>query len=184
VRPHSVSSARPSVTPRPSQTRSSTARSARSSIPSASMSPREDSVNMSFAAGDEGSVLRLYGEVAESGDRVALFTLGWMYLFGMEGAEKSDKKARLYLTAAADKGHDLAQYHLGMLFITSDSAKAFDYIKQSALQGYSLAAYQVGRMYSKGIGVPQSDKDAHEWFKRSAENGNALAKKCLAKASA
>ena len=43
--------------------------------------------------------------------------------------------------------------------------------KPLASQGNAKAQYFLGNMYYKGIGVPQNDRDAYKWFKKSAEQG-------------
>ncbi|MDP4855337.1 MAG: SEL1-like repeat protein, partial [Schleiferiaceae bacterium] len=41
-------------------------------------------------------------------------------------------------------------------------------------QGYAQAQYNLGIMYANGQGVPKSDKEAVKWYRKAAEQGDAM----------
>ena len=66
---------------------------------------------------------------------------------------------------AADQGHAVAQYILGLMYSEGEGVKQ-DYFKAVALfqkaadQGHVAAQYDLGFMYSEGKGVKQSNAKA------------------------
>ncbi|MDN3630395.1 tetratricopeptide repeat protein [Vibrio lentus] len=48
-------------------------------------------------------------------------------------------------------------------------------VKEAAVQGDAYNQDYLGYLYTKGIGVPQNDKQAAYWFRKAAEQGNASA---------
>ncbi len=76
------------------------------------------------------------------------------------------------LQAAADKGHEKAQYRLGRCYdkgygVREDDKKAFEWYMKAARQDYAKAMYQVGRCYLKGKGVTANETEARKWLKRA-----------------
>ncbi len=62
------------------------------------------------------------------------------------------------------------------LFLTCGlSALDFQETKKLAEGGSVLAQSELGDRYYYGIGVPQDDKEAVKWYRKSAEQGSAKA---------
>ena len=66
-----------------------------------------------------------------------------------------------------------------LLNLSSNSADYFiehkDEVVESAQGGDAVAQYNLAVMYSKGIGVPQDDALAIQWYEKAAEQGHAMA---------
>ena len=66
-------------------------------------------------------------------------------------------------------------YLLGRVKLrTGDFKGAHELFRRAADQHYAPAEHALGNLYAKGEGVQQSDDAAFSWFRRSAENGDAL----------
>lgn len=57
----------------------------------------------------------------------------------------------------------------------SENTKTFDKLMEMANAGNAQAQYNVGMFYNNGIGLPRDPKQAFDWFKKSAANGDPLA---------
>ena len=57
--------------------------------------------------------------------------------------------------------------------------RVVNFQRQNAVSGNPLSQYDLGMRYLKGDGVEQDDKQALEWLKLAAQNGNGRAKKEL-----
>lgn len=95
----------------------------------------------------------------------------------------------------SESNNVIALYDLGKLYSMEksglkDDEKSFEFYKK-ALQGFiqiELTAkkvkpylqYQIGMMYFKALGYPVDNKNAAEYFEKSAELGNQYAKRLLA----
>lgn len=78
---------------------------------------------------------------------------------------------------AAEHGHPLAQYRLGLLHLSGlgvveDAEKAFGWIEKAAAQGIAAACLQLGVMLAHGQGVEQDYALAAHWYGRAAELGS------------
>lgn len=99
---------------------------------------------------------------------------------------KDYAKAFPKLKAAAEKGHEKAQYRLGRCYdkgngTAEDDEKAFLWYSKSAAQGYAKAQYQVGKCYKDGEGTPKDHAKAVSYFTKAANQENAEARYQLAK---
>ena len=54
-------------------------------------------------------------QLAEQGNAMAQFNLGWMYAFG-EGISEDDREAVKWYTLAAEQGYVSAQFYLGGMY--------------------------------------------------------------------
>lgn len=89
------------------------------------------------------------------------------------------------LTAAelqklAEQGSAVAQYNLGIMYITGegvlkDYAKAFQWYQKAAEQGHVEAQFNLGNKYYNGEGVSQDYAKAFQWYQKAAEQGYAKA---------
>src|SRR5215469_1966219 len=83
--------------------------------------------------------------------------------------------------AAADKGDAKAQFELGAYYEKKEGRARFNYtnavkyIKLSADQGYGDAEVALGYFYGHGWGVPRNTVTAVQWYRKAADQGNALA---------
>ena len=64
---------------------------------------------------DNRAAFKWYKKVAEQGDVLAQFTLGFMHENGI-GTKYDNEEAIKWYTKAAEQGHALAQYNLGMIY--------------------------------------------------------------------
>ena len=85
---------------------------------------------------------------AMQGDIAACERLAGMYLSGYGCIEDKDKAIELYMKAAVDNNSD-AQYHLGMINLSSDIILAKDWLNKAALSNHPSALYELGRLALK-----------------------------------
>lgn len=75
---------------------------------------------------------------------------------------------------AAQKGHVVAQYDVGVNYVTGwgvekDEKKAYEWWTRSAQEGYPSAEAAIGKCYFNGWGVEKNDEEACRWWKKAAE---------------
>ena len=68
---------------------------------------------------------------------------------------------------AADQGHAVAQFNLGVHYyngkgVPQDDVEALAWYRKAAEQWYADALYNLGVMYSTGRGVPQDGVEAYK----------------------
>lgn len=112
--------------------------------------------------------------------------LGLSFIAPVAAGPYEDAKAayerRDYATALrifrplADKGHALAQVHLGSMYglgqgVPQNDAEALKWWRLAAAQGNATAQVNLGFIYSAGRGVAQNYADAMKWFRRAADQG-------------
>jgi hypothetical protein len=117
--------------------------------------------------------------LAEEGDAVAQYNLGWMYDHG-EGVPENNTEAMKWYRLAADQGLAAAQRNIGALYengveVPQDYAEAVKWFRLAADQGDANAQYNLGVMYALGRGVPENYVTAYAWFNISAASGDELA---------
>ncbi len=120
---------------------------------------------------------------AESGDREAQFTLGWLYYNG-HGVERSDDAAASWFRKAAEQNHARAQFDLGNMYeaaigVQRSNEEAFYWFRRAADQGNAEAQNRVGVAYAQGLGTPRDDRQAVIWYQKAAEQNFAKALKNL-----
>jgi TPR repeat protein len=124
-----------------------------------------------YRVNDYQSALMVWIPLAEAGDVVAQFNIGYMYEFG-EGVTPNHELAAKWYKLAADQGDANAQHSLGNYYFNSGSyAAATNWYKQSAEQGLAEAQADLGASFSLGQGVPQSYIYAHMWSNISSFTG-------------
>ena len=93
------------------------------------------------------------------------------------------------LKVLAEKGDQVAQYNLGVMYrdhpesktlshVLKDDAEAAKWFRKSALQGYAEAQYALGQKYAYGVGKDEKE-EAAKWFRKAAEQGFVGAQKNL-----
>jgi uncharacterized protein len=100
---------------------------------------------------------------------------------GVSADERGDYvEAAKWYRLAADQGHALAQYNLGLMHdngegVPENDAEAVKWYRRAAAQGNAKAQHNLGIMYDKGEGVPENDAEAAKWYRRAADQGRAKA---------
>ncbi len=79
-------------------------------------------------------------------------------------------------TQAAEEGHMMAQYYLGVMYATGrtverDDVSAYKWFMQAALQGHPIAQGNIGTMKLNARGTEEDVKGAHFWFAISEAGG-------------
>ena len=124
-----------------------------------------------YRVSDYQSALMIWTPLAEAGDAVAQFNIGYMHEFG-EGVTSNHVLAAKWYERAADQGDARAQHSLANYYFTSGSyATATKWYQQSAEQGLAEAQADLGASYGLGQGVPQSYIYAHMWSNISSLTG-------------
>ena len=100
--------------------------------------------------------------------------------------EGIEEKAR-WFRLAADQGHAIAQYELGVMCATSrgvsqSDTEAVRWWHLSADQGNARAQVNLGVAYNNGLGVQQNNVTAYMWFNLSASRGDRDARERAVKA--
>ena len=94
--------------------------------------------------------------------------------------ESAEQAARSY-HEAAELGHGIAQFNLGLMYyrgmpgFARDEAEAVYWFRKSAEQGNADAHMELGEMYLYGIGVPVDYVEAVRWIRAAAELGHVFA---------
>tara|TARA_R110000824_G_scaffold111945_6_gene260840 strand:- start:113 stop:394 length:282 start_codon:yes stop_codon:yes gene_type:complete len=81
-----------------------------------------------------------------------------------------DKEKIKALKKAAERGYEMAQTQLGVMYqygqgVKQNYEKAVSWYRKAAEQGYPQAQNQLGYIYFHGQGVAQDDVEADRWFK-------------------
>ena len=123
--------------------------------------------------------IALLTECADSGDVIACYRLGKIYLESEIMPQNLDK-AEKYLLLAED--NEYTQYALAKLYLQEgkyDIQKAVNFFENCAAKNH-WASYQLGRIYLFGAAELTKDKEqAIEWFTKSANDGNEYAQAML-----
>ena len=96
------------------------------------------------------------------------------------------RKAKHWLSQAAEQNFPESQYALGKLLLSDDwevrdPDEGIRWLKQAAENGNQWAAYRLGKEYLEGNAVNKDTTRAAEWFTLSAEAGNQYAQYMLGK---
>ncbi len=114
-------------------------------------------------------------EDARNNDREAQYTLAHLYLKGQGGIPYDVEEAIKLLEQAAETGHQMAAFDLGLLFlegtrVSKDRTKALNWFTRSAEMG------QVDAQYFLGLAYRESDtSQSLMWLNRAAMGGHAAA---------
>lgn len=114
--------------------------------------------------------------LANQGDAVAQYDLGFLYHKGKEVSQDYTKAVEWYKKAAS-QGNAKAQTILGVFYhegkeLPQDYTKAKQYFEKAASQGNADAKYHLGGMYYLGKGVRKNDVVAKKWFGKACEVGD------------
>ena len=140
----------------------------------------EDAMN-AYINGDYKTAFGIYQELAEQGDAIAQFTLGWMYHKG-KGIHTSNRHAAFqWYTKAAEQGQVDAQFQLGDFYYNGDVnlqdfKQSFHWYTKAAEQGHVDAIQSIGYMYIDGKGVKKNYVKAHMYLNIASAKGRQRAK--------
>jgi uncharacterized protein len=144
--------------------------------------PIENTIS-ALGRADYESGIRLLRPLAEQGDALAQFILGFMYGEG-KGVPQDHEKAVKWYRLAADQGYAAAQNNLGIRYsngwgVPKDEAQAVAWFRRAAEQGEFRAQLNLANRYYEGIGVQQNYGEAAKWYRLAAEQGLASAQSHL-----
>ncbi len=114
---------------------------------------------------------------AENGDKNAQYEMALEYANGSDVVEQDYDEAIKWYTEAAEQGHTMAQFNLGVIYnsdehVERDPYKAVKWWSKAAESGYAPAQYNLGLMYDSGQGVDRrSTETALKWWKKAADQG-------------
>ena len=119
---------------------------------------------------------------ADSGDLNAQLTLGYMYLYGDDGAkiEQNFSKAFQYYEKAAAQNDNVAINNLGSLYYSGigtkqDMLKAAQMFSKAASLGNTESMINLAFIYISGTGSSFRPQEAIELFSKASEAGNPTA---------
>ena len=115
--------------------------------------------------------------LAKQGNLEAQYVLGMCHLHGVQ-QEKSSKSAASWLAKAAAAGHVAAQFHIGLLWlegkgvVRQDDTEAVKWLQKAAKEKHPEAMFNMGVLSLRGTGMPQSAREAANFFLQAAKLGN------------
>jgi len=133
-------------------------------------------------AKDEAQSVFWDGKAAAAGNVRAMSTMGWRYKDGVGVGRDAAQSTSWYRKAAEAGDVDatliVAEAYLSGRGVQRDYAQAMALYRKVAEAhegeyGRAAAMTALGRMYARGAGVAQDDKEAASWFRKAAEAGNA-----------
>ena len=144
---------------------------------------------------DYAAAISWFRKAADQGDASAQAYLGYLYANGL-GVAQDYAAAVSWYRKAADQGNALAQGNLKALCAAQPTTKgcpapiyangqgvvqdaaaapAYKYWRPLADRGDAAAQSTVGYLYANGLGVAQDYAAAVSWYRKAADQGNALA---------
>ena len=110
---------------------------------------------------------------------------GEMFHFAKKFRWAHHSRAAEYYEAAAEQGHDQAQFHLAFLYaegdgVPRDADRALYWFQRAAEQGLPGAMCRMGEIFARGEGVSKDTEQAAKWFRKAAEKEYTLAQFWLA----
>ena len=121
---------------------------------------------------------------ANANDVNALMTLGYMHIYGLNGAEMNYKKAYECYQKAAELGDPIAINNLGSLYyggvgVRKNVRKAAELFAQASDLGNTEASLNLAVIYLKHEGGFYNDQEAAKLLKKTAEHDNPTGKYLL-----
>ncbi|EGB11410.1 hypothetical protein AURANDRAFT_52540 [Aureococcus anophagefferens] len=118
---------------------------------------------------------KIWKRAVELGNVEAMVRLGYSYETG-SGVKLDKKKAERLYRAAADRGHAVAQFNLGIRLHSEEKhEEGFRYYALAADQGYTNAENNLGCCYERGKGTELDKKKAKRLYRAAADRGDAAA---------
>ena len=129
---------------------------------------------------DVNKAIHWYKEAANKDHVASQYSLGVIYANG-DGVIRDYQEARYWFEIVAKNENDkafqseacyaLSNFYINGLDVDVNYYKAVSYLLIAAEYGNPHAQYKLGILYSDGLGVPQSRKEAKSWFKKAAKQG-------------
>ncbi len=120
--------------------------------------------------------------MAENGDPIALYLVGYMYEFGV-AVERDLAEARRWLELAANTGHPAGQLELGYFLsrhgMPYEQERALRLLRQSAAQHYPKAMSHLAAMLITGRLGETDVEEATRLYHQAADSGHAWARYAL-----
>jgi len=146
--------------------------------------PKSPKVKHTKTSSSKTNMFQFYSESANRGDADAQFHLGAMYIKG-EQVKKDVDEGLYWVKLAAEQGHEMAISYLELWEddISSTALNAsvgINWLKEAG-RGWDMdAIFNLGFLYESGRGVEVNFKKAMQWYRFSAVEGHADAKRRLA----
>jgi TPR repeat protein len=87
-----------------------------------------------------------------------------MYEHG-NGVVQDLAQAEKWYTKAAERGQTMAQYNLGLFYMTQKKHReAYEWFLRAAKQGHKLAEYNLARLYLHGHCMEVNYGEAYRWL--------------------
>jgi len=139
---------------------------------------RANDFDMALAAANKGdyeTARRLWEALAEQGDILAEYNIGYMNFNG-HGGVKNYKEAIKWYTLSALHGNNIARYTLGVIYengdvIDKDYKLAEAWYQLAADEGYGKAQLNLGMLYMDNTGGIKNYNKGIKLIKLAAENG-------------
>jgi len=127
---------------------------------------------------------KLMQVVAQQGDLEAQFVLATMMNTSLGNVSSNPSQALHWLGRAANRGHEKAQFQLGMQYlkginVARNSKTAFDWFTKAAKKNVAGAHFNLALMHERGDGVAASTDMAIRWYTTAAGLGNSNAQQNL-----
>ena len=133
----------------------------------------------SGVARDEKCSFALNAEAAQCGHADAVLAMGWFYLNGV-GIRRDVEKARKWYRDSARRGEPKAMFSLGQIaFDESDFSSALQWFTRASESGHFRSLYWLGKLYWRGNGVQQDQRQARRLFHKAATKKVAEAQRLL-----
>ena len=147
-------------------------------IPALAEGTLEDA-RIAYQAKDYARALAIFRPLAEQGDALAQYSLGYLYAKG-QGVAEDDAEALKWYRRSAEQGNAFGQANLGHMYddgegVAEDDVEAVKWYRAAAEQGFDKAQYILGLMYARGTGAPRSEVEAFRWWSIAAAAGNETA---------
>lgn len=117
---------------------------------------------------------------AMNGDKAAMYQLGLQYLRGTDGIAQDTNEGLKWITGAANKGEENAQFMLGYLYysgteIPKNESEALKWFLKCVRPRDFEVHYIIGMIYAYGTSMTPNYTEAFKWFYRAAKGGNVQA---------
>jgi TPR repeat protein len=110
----------------------------------------------------------LNAEAAKGGHADAVLAMGWFYLNGV-GVSSDIEKSRKWYRESARRGEPKAMFSLGQIaYDEEDFADAVRWFTRASQAGHARSLYWLGKLYWRGHGVEQDQKQAKRLFHQAA----------------
>ena len=127
---------------------------------------------------------QLMNVVAKQGDLEAQFVLANMLNSSSGQIVSEPAQSVQWLSRAANRGHEKAQFQLGMHYllgksVVRDTNAAYHWFTQAAKKNVAGAHFNLALMHERGDGIPANIDTAIRWYTTAADLGNANAQQNL-----